>query len=157
MQRHLDVKVFLENFGLKVVEYPDETPTVETAAAAVGCSPAEIAKSVLLLVGGRPLVVVAAGDRKVNSSLLKKAAGFSGKVRLPSAEQVEQLTGYPAGGVCPFLLPEGIPVFLDLSLERFSVVYPAAGTRHSAVPVPAHHLEELTGGNWVNVTVPLNN
>lgn len=155
MRQHADVATFLKKHGLQAIEYPEETPTVESAAAAIGCSQAEIAKSVLLLVGETPLVVVAAGDRKVNSSLLKRAAGLSGRVRLPGSDQVAQLTGYPAGGVCPFLLPETIPVLLDLSLKRFPSVYPAAGTRHSAVSVPVQSLQSLTGGLWAEVTAPL--
>ena len=149
------VKSFLAQHGLEVLEFEVPTPTVETAAAAVGCDPAEIAKSILLLIGKSPLLVVACGDRKVNSSLLKKAAGLSGKVTMPTPEQVLQLTGYPPGGVCPFLMPDELPVLLDLSLQRFPTIYPAGGNRFSAVPIDYQNLQQLTSGREVDVTLPL--
>jgi len=150
-----EVSSYLKRQGHEVLCYPEETPTVQAAAAAVGCRPAEIAKSVLLMVGGQPVLVLACGDRKVNSSQLKKASGLSGKVRFPDAGQLLALVGYPAGGVCPFLLPEDLPLLLDDSLRRFATVYPAAGDRHSAVAIPVDALVELTGGRWAEVTVPL--
>jgi len=147
-------RFLLEN-GLEVLEYAAETPTVLAAAEQVGCSPAEIAKTVVLLVGGRPVAVAAAGDMKVSSSLLKQHLGRSGKVTLPQGGLVAELTGYPAGGVCPFLLPAELPLLLDRSLERFATIYPAAGSRNSAVPVPVERLAELTGGCWAEVCQPL--
>lgn len=140
---------------MDVLEFDAETPTAGTAAAAVGCSPAEIAKSILFLVGGRPVMVVTSGDMKVNSSRLKKAAGLSGKVRLPEAEDVLEHTGYAPGGVCPFLLPNELPVFLDVSLQRFATVYPAAGNNYSAVPVTFPVLQNLTGGTVAEICTPL--
>lgn len=150
-----EVKTYLAGHGIRVLEFEEPTPTAETAAMAVGCRAAEIAKSVLLLVGGAPLLVVTCGDMKVNSSRLKQAAGRSGKVRLPQAEEVIAHTGYAPGGVCPFLLPPGLPVFVDASLRRFERVYAAAGNDHSAVPVSAAQLLKLTGGTAVEVCGPL--
>jgi len=146
---------FLRERGLEVLEYAVETPTVLAAAEQVGCGPAEIAKTVVLLVGGQPVAVAAAGDMKVSSSLLKRQIGRSGKVSLPAADQVEALTGYPAGGVCPFLLPPELMLLLDRSLQRFATVYPAAGSRNSTVPVTVARLAELTGGRWAEVCLPL--
>ncbi len=146
-----DVERYLAPRGLQVLRFAAPTPTVETAAAAVGCTPAEIAKSMLLLVGGRPLLVVAGGDAKVKSSKLKQAAGLSGKVIFPGPEEVLRHTGYVPGGVCPFLLPGELPVLLDLSLRRFARVYPAAGDDHSAVAISDGQLAELTGGRFVEV------
>lgn len=150
-----EVKNYLAGHRIEVWEYRQPTPTCETAAAAVGCTPAEIAKTLLFLVGGQPAVVVTCGDMKVKSSLLKKAAGLSGKVKLPQAEDVLQHTGYAPGGVCPFLLSAELPILLDTSMRRFPQVYAAAGNDYSAVPVTFSQLEALTGGVAVDVCSPL--
>ena len=147
----VEVKSYLAQRQIEVWEYQQPTPTAATAATAVGCTVAEIAKTLLFLVGGRSIVVVTCGDMKVKSSRLKQAAELSGKVKLPQAAEVLQLTGYAPGGVCPFLLPEALPVLLDSSLQRFSLVYAAAGNDFSAVPVTAAQLQTLTGGRWVDV------
>jgi len=149
-----EVKSYLAEHQIEVWEYQQPTPTCETAAAAVGCTPAEIAKTLLFLVGGQPAVVVTCGDMKVKSSLLKKAAGLTGKVKLPQAEQVLQHTGYAPGGVCPFLLSTELPILLDSSMQRFPQVYAAAGNDYSAVPITFPQLEELTGGRPVEVCEP---
>lgn len=146
-----DVKEYLTRYDIEVREYEQPTPTCETAAAAVGCTPAEIAKTLLFLVGGAPIAVVTCGDMKVKSSPLKKAAGLSGKVKLPQADEVVQQTGYAPGGVCPFLLPGELPVLLDRSMERFDCVYAAAGNDFSAVPITFEQLETLTGGTPAEV------
>lgn len=146
-----DVKEYLKQHDIQVNEYEQPTPTCETAAAAVGCTPAEIAKTLLFLVGGNPVAVVTCGDTKVKSSPLKKAAGFSGKVKLPQADEVMEQTGYAPGGVCPFLLPEKLPVLLDRSMQRFDCVYAAAGNDYSAVPVTFAQLQNLTGGTPAEV------
>lgn len=148
------VKQFLSAQGVEVLEFEEPTPTSETAARAVGCSPAEIAKTILFLVGGRPVAVVTSGDMKVKSSLLKRASGLSGKVKLPQADEVIQITGYAPGGVCPFLLPPGLPLLVDCSLRRFQRIYPAAGSDHSAVPLTFERLLELTGGHEAEVCDP---
>ena len=149
-----EVKSYLAEHQVEVWEYRQPTPTCETAAAAVGCTPAEIAKTLLFLVGGKPAVVVTCGDMKVKSSLLKKAAGLSGKVKLPQADEVLQHTGYAPGGVCPFLLAPDLPVLLDVSMQRFEKVYAAAGNDYSAVPVTFDQLEALTGGQPAAVCGP---
>lgn len=150
-----EVKKYLGAHNIDVWEYQQPTPTAAAAAAAVGCSVAEIAKTILFLVGGQAVAVVTCGDMKVKSSRLKQAAGLAGKVKLPQAEQVEQLTGYAPGGVCPFLLPTELPVLLDVSLLRFPQVYAAAGNDFSAVPVTYLQLLELTAGRPVDVCAPL--
>ena len=141
-----DVKAYLQGHQIEVWEYQQPTPTCATAAAAVGCTAAEIAKTLLFLVGGKPVAVVTCGDTKVKSSLLKKASGLTGKVKLPQAEEVLHYTGYAPGGVCPFLLSAELPVLLDVSLQRFPLVYAAAGNDYSAVPVTFAQLVDLTGG-----------
>ena len=150
-----DVKAHLAQQGVEVREFTEPTPTSETAARAVGCSVGEIAKTVLFIVGGVPVAVVTSGDHKVMGSKLKKATGLTGKVRLPSAEEVIAHTGYAPGGVCPFLLPAELRVVVDSSLRRFATVYPAAGNDHSAVPLTVSRLLELAGADEVDSCAPL--
>lgn len=150
-----EVKRYLAGRGVEVWEFEEETPTAEAAARAVGCSAGEIAKTVLFVVGAEPVAVVTAGDVKVRGSRLKQALGLAGKVRLPSAEEVEHHTGYSPGGVCPFLLPAALRIAVDSSMRRFPRVYAAAGNDHSAVPVTVDRLLELTGGAEVDVCEPL--
>jgi prolyl-tRNA editing enzyme YbaK/EbsC (Cys-tRNA(Pro) deacylase) len=150
-----EVKEHLLAHGLTVLEFDDGTPTAETAARAVGCSVGEIAKTILFIVGKEPVAVVTSGDVKVKGSRLKQAAGLSGKVRLPSGEEVAQHTGYAPGGVCPFLLPQGLRILVDSSLRRFPVIYPAAGNDHSAVPISVDRLLEVAGGAEVDACEPL--
>ena len=146
-----DVKRFLSQRGIEVWEFEEPTPNSEAAARAVGCTVGEIAKSILFIVGNNPVVVVTSGDVKVKGSRLKQATGLVGKARLPSAEEVVQYTGYVPGGVCPFLLPEGLRVVVDSSMRRFMRVYAAAGNDHSAVPVTVDQLLEITAGSEVEV------
>ena len=149
------VEAWLKTKDVTVLRFAEATPTSATAAAAIGCTPAEIAKSILFIVGGAPALVVTSGDMKVRSGQLKQALGRSGKVRLPAGDEVRDLTGYLPGGVCPFLLPQELTVVVDRSLQRFATVYPAAGDDHSGVPVTPEQLRELCGGQWVEVCQPL--
>lgn len=137
------------------MRFASPTPDAPSAAAAVGCPVAQIAKSVLLLVAGEPVLVVTSGDQKVNSSLLKQHLGRSGRVVTPDPETVLASTGYPAGAVSPFLLPEGLRVLVDASLFRFEICYPAAGDAASAVPVPPELLRACCKGEDASVCVPL--
>jgi len=146
-----DVKQYLRERGIEVWEFEEPTPTSETAARAVGCSVGEIAKTILFIIGGTPVVVVTSGDVRVKGSKLKQAVGVTGKARLPEAEEVAAHTGYAPGGVCPFLLPVGLKVVVDRSMRRFPRVYAAAGNEHSAVPITVEQLLEITGGVEVAV------
>lgn len=146
-----DVKRFLSERGIEVWEYAEPTPSSETAAKAVGCSVAEIAKTILFIVGENPVVVVTSGDLRIKASRLKQITGLKGKARLPEAEEVIRHTGFAPGGVCPFLLPEGLRVLVDASMRRFPRVYAAAGNDHSAVPITVDRLLEITGGEEVAV------
>ncbi len=141
-----DVKSFLDNRGIVVLEFVEPTPNSETAAKAVGCSVGEIAQSILFIIGNKPVVVVTSGDVRVKTSKLKQTLGLTGRARLPEASEVLHHTGYAPGGVCPFLLPAGLQVLIDGSMRRFPVVYAAAGNKHSAVPVTVDQLLEITGG-----------
>ncbi len=146
-----ELKKYLADHNIEVWEYVEPTATAAAAALAVGCTVAEIAKTMLFLVGGNPVIVVTCGDMKVKSSRLKQAFGLSGKVKLPQTEEVLDCTGYAPGGVCPFLLPPELPLLLDISLQRFPVVYTAAGNNHSAVPITIAQLEQLTGGGLADL------
>ncbi|NOQ42084.1 MAG: YbaK/EbsC family protein [Desulfuromusa sp.] len=150
-----ELKKYLASHNIEVWEYAEPTATAVAAATAVGCTVAEIAKTLLFLIGGNPVVVVTCGDMKVKSSRMKQAFGLSGKVKLPQADEVLNHTGYVPGGVCPFLLPPELPLLLDASLQRFSVIYAAAGNNHSAVPVTVAQLEQLTAGGLADLCDPI--
>lgn len=140
--------MYLKQFSdqIEIFEFEESTHTVELAARAVGVEAGQIAKSVLFAVNGSMVMVVTSGDVKVSQGKLKKHLGVSGKVRLPDAEIIEEITGFPPGGVCPFALRQPVPVLIDVSMKRFPVVYIAAGTPHSAVPVTVEQLLAITGG-----------
>ncbi|MBN2427296.1 MAG: YbaK/EbsC family protein [Deltaproteobacteria bacterium] len=150
-----EIKSYLSTKKIEVWEFEEPTPTSQSAAQAVGCSVAEIAKTILFLIGKTPVLVVSCGDVKVNTSKLKQAAQLTGKVRLPGPDDVQHHTGYLPGGVCPFLLPSGKKILLDSSMRRFPLVYAAAGNAHSAVPITFAQLQEITGGTEVDVCQPL--
>lgn len=146
------VREYLAGMGLKALEFDVSSATVELAAVAVGCEPQRIAKTMSFLVDDAPVLIVLAGDAKVNNTKFK--AAFHQKAKMLGHEQVAELTGFPVGGVCPFLAPEGVKVYLDESLRRFETVFPAAGTPNSAVEVTLPQLEEAShAAGWVDVSV----
>lgn len=130
--------------GLKVIELAEDTSTAELAARALGVGVGQIAKSLLFKARDGYIMVVAAGDVRMDAKELKKTAGS--KVRMANAEEVLAVTGYPVGGVCPFALPRPVPVYLDESLKRYDVVYAAAGTPNSALPITFDQLRKITRG-----------
>lgn len=133
-----------------ILEFPVSSATVELAAQAVGVIPARIAKTLSFLVNDGCVLIVAAGDAKIDNSKYK--AQFHTKAKMIGHDEVEPLIGHGVGGVCPFGVNEGVPVWLDESLRRFDIVYPAAGTANSAVKL---HLDELERASqargWVDV------
>ena len=145
------VREYLTGMGLKALEFDVSSATVELAAVAVGCEPQRIAKTMSFLVDGAPVLIVLAGDAKVNNTKFK--AVFHQKAKMLGHEQVAELTGFPVGGVCPFVAPEGVKIYLDESLRRFDTVFPAAGTRNSAVEVTLPQLEAAShAAGWVDVS-----
>lgn len=148
------VKEYFAGVGMsdRVLEFANSSATVELAAEQVGCEPARIAKT-LSFIGGTEdgcLLVVAAGDARVDNKRFREEFGL--KPRMLPADQVESLTGHAVGGVCPFATAEGASVFLDRSLQRFEIVYPAAGSSNSAVRLTLPELEQHTGFvRWVDV------
>ena len=145
------VREVLDTHGLDLLEFESgSTPTAATAAGRIGVEVGRIAKSILMKgKDGRLRMFVLAGDKRVNSSLVRKATGF--KHSMSSAEETFEKTGYRPGGVCPFAL-EDIEIFLDVSLKKYDRVYPAAGTDATGVPITCDKLEEITGARWVDVT-----
>lgn len=137
-----------------ILEFEESSATVELAAAKVGTEPARIAKTLGFYDPDAPeraVLVVAAGDAKVNGGAFKRQ--FGGKPRMLRGEDVLALTGHPIGGVCPFANPAGTRVFLDESLRRFETVYPAAGTSASAVRITVAEFERLSDAQgWVDVS-----
>ena len=139
--------------GLTALEFePGSTPTAETAAERIGVPVGQIAKSMLFKgKDGNYRLVIAAGDKRINSGLLKKATGC--KHRMATHDETFAATGFRPGGVCPFGLGgSGIAILLDISLDQYALIYPAAGTDATGVPMTAAKLLEVTGGAKVQVT-----
>ena len=124
--------------------------TVELAAVAVGTEPARIAKSLTFKVEDAPVMVVCAGDAKVANGKFK--AFFHTKAKMLTSDEVSELIGHEVGGVCPFGIKEGVKVYLDESLKRFDIIYPACGSDNSAVILTIPELEETSNFvEWIDV------
>lgn len=132
----------------RIREFRVSTATVGLAAQAVGCAPARIAKTLSFAVGGGCALIVCAGDARIDNPKFK--ARFHEKARMLPHERVQEITGHPVGGVCPFAAG-GASVYLDESLRRFDVVYPAAGGANTAVRLTPEELARATGGQWIDV------
>ncbi len=145
------VRPFLAVFGREgdIREFSVSSATVELAAQALGVDGARIAKTLSFADGEGCLVVVAAGDTKIDNAKFKQTFGF--KASMLPVDRVAELTGHTVGGVCPFALPATVRVFLDNSLRRFATVFPAAGSANSAIELTCDELEEYSGGVWVDV------
>lgn len=146
------VRAYLEPFGLadRVRELPVSSATVDLAAAAIGTEPARIAKTISLRLKDGCLLLLAAGDARIDNARFK--AEFHTKAAMLPASEVEAATGHPVGGVCPFANPAGVRVVCDESLRRFDVVYPAAGTPSSAVRLSCEELFTASRAEkWVDV------
>ena len=146
------VKDYFKQYGMdgRILEFDVSSATVELAAQAVGCEPARIAKTLSFLLPEGPVLILAAGDARIDNSKYK--AQFHTKAKMIPHDQVEELIGHGVGGVCPFGVKEGVPVWLDESLRRFDLVYPAAGTSNSAVKLTLAELEQASQAlGWVDV------
>ena len=146
------VKNYFDEFGMgdRCVLQEHTSDTVEHAAQAIGCIPAQIAKTMSFLVEGAPVMIVMAGDAKVHNSKYK--AFFHQKAAMIPWDQVETLTGHMPGGVCPFARNEGIKVYLDVSMKRFDVVYAAAGAPNGTIGLSIEELEKYSGfEQWVDI------
>jgi prolyl-tRNA editing enzyme YbaK/EbsC (Cys-tRNA(Pro) deacylase) len=134
---------------LPLIEVAESTATVETAARALGVEPGRIAKTLAVRVGGTVFLLVARGDARLDNRKCKDA--FGARPRMLGAEETLALTGHPVGGVCPFGLATEVPVYCDVSLEAFDLVYPAAGSLNSSVEVAPRRLFELVGERRVDL------
>ena len=147
-----DVRAYLAGFGLadKVLELPASSATVELAARALGTEEARIAKTLSFDAKGKTILVVTAGDCKIDNR--KYRAEFGCKASMLHREEVEERTGFAPGGVCPFAAKEGVEVFLDKSLERFPTVFPACGSGNSAIELAPEELARIVpGSRWIDV------
>ncbi len=137
-------------FEGKIMEFEISSATVELAAIAVGCEGARIAKTLSFMVGEAPILIVAAGDAKIDNPKYK--AQFKTKAKMLSRDSAEQLIGHGVGGVCPFGINEGVAVYLDSSLKRFETVFPACGSSNSAIELSISQLESLSKfREWIDV------
>jgi prolyl-tRNA editing enzyme YbaK/EbsC (Cys-tRNA(Pro) deacylase) len=134
---------------LRVIEVQESTATVDEAARALGVEPARIAKTLAIRVGERVVLVVARGDARLDNA--KSKAAFAARPRMLGAEETLALTGHRVGGVCPFGLATPLPVYCDVTLKGFDLVYPAAGSLNSSVEVAPERLAELVSRGWVDV------
>ncbi len=146
------VKAYFKGYGLegRIQEFDVSSATVELAAGALHCEPQRIAKTLSFLVNGRAVLVVAAGDARIDNPKYK--AQFGAKAKMLSPGQVEGLVGHAVGGVCPFAVKDGAKVYLDVSLKRFETVFPACGSSNSAIELSIPELEQYSGFlEWVDV------
>ncbi|MEJ8473835.1 YbaK/EbsC family protein [Roseibium algae] len=134
---------------LTVLETDGSSATVELAAAAHGVAPAQIAKTLSFRLKEDVFLVVACGDARLDNK--KAKAAFGGKVKMLGRDEVEDITGHPVGGVCPFGLAQPLKIYLDESLKAFDEVIPAAGAVNAAVRISPTRMAEITAGTWVNV------
>lgn len=147
-----NVKRYFDEKGLgeRVKNLTHVSGTVEQAAEAVGCEPKQIAKTMSFLLGDKPILIVTSGDAKVDNRKYKNT--FHQKAKMIPQDEVEGYIGHAPGGVCPFVIKPEVRVYLDVSLKRFDVVYPAGGNAHSAVELTVAELEQYSGSvQWVDV------
>lgn len=146
------VRPYLEERGMadRIKEFDVSSATVELAAAALGCEGKRIAKTLSFMVNGKAILIVAAGDAKVDNAKYK--AFFGAKAKMLTPDEAVELVGHAVGGVCPFAVNEGVKVYLDISLRRFETVYPAAGSSNSAVRLTPDELAALCpDAKWVDL------
>lgn len=146
------VKAYFQQQGIgdRIREFSVSSATVDLAAQALSCEPCRIAKTLSFLLEDRAILVVAAGDARVDNGRYK--AQFGAKAKMLSPDQVESMIGHRVGGVCPFAVKDGVEVYLDASLKRFETVFPACGSSNSAIELTVAELERYSGFTaWVDV------
>ena len=147
------VREYFKGYGIedKILEFDVSSATVELAAQAVGTEPARIAKTMSFMVGEQPVLILLAGDVKIDNPKYK--AEFHTKAKMISFDDVETVIGHGVGGVCPFGINDGITVYLDESLKRFETVFPAAGSSNSAIELTIPELEKYSNfEKWIDVS-----
>ena len=146
------VRAYFKTWGIedRIREFDVSSATVALAAQAVGCEEARIAKTLSFMVDGAPILIVAAGDAKVDNPKYKHQ--FATKAKMLTAAEAAELVGHAVGGVCPFAFNPGVKVYLDESLKRFETVFPACGSSNSAIELTIPELERYSGYTaWVDV------
>ena len=146
------VKEYFSKHGIvdRVREFDVSSATVELAAQALGCEPCRIAKTLSFLVNGHAVLIVTAGDAKIDNPKYK--AQFGSKAKMLTPDEVETMVGHAIGGVCPFGVNKGVTVYLDESLKRFTTVFPACGSSNSAIELSIDELEKYSGFvSWIDV------
>ena len=146
------VRAYFRSVGMeeRIMEFPVSSATVELAAQALGCEPCRIAKTLSFSVNGSPILIVTAGDTKIDNAKYKAHCGV--KAKMLSPDDALTLIGHAVGGVCPFAINEGVGVYLDESMKRFPTVFPACGSSNSAIEMTMEDLERHSGySTWVDV------
>ena len=146
------VKEYFKKYNMesKIIELPTSSATVKEAAESLGTEEALIAKTLSFIVEDKPILIVAAGDAKIDNSKYK--GYFHTKAKMIPYEEVNNLIGHNPGGVCPFAINEGVTVYLDESLKRFEHVYPACGSSNSAIKLTIQELEKYSNyTTWIDV------
>ena len=146
------VKEYFKKYGMedRIQEFPVSSATVELDAEALHCQPCRIAKTLSFMVDGKPILIVAAGDTKIDNQKYK--AQFSTKAKMLTPDEAVELIGHSVGGVCPFAINQGVSVYLDDSLKRFDTVFPACGSSNSAIELTVDELEKYAPyTSWVDV------
>lgn len=145
------VKRFFVEKGLEdpVIELPGSGATVDEAAETLGVDPARIAKTLAFRIKDRDVLIVMRGNARIDNKKFKQF--FAVKAKLLEQNEVEEITGHPVGGVCPFGLKNKLEVYLDITVKEYDYVYPAAGSRTTALKIHPYKMQELTGAEWIDV------
>ena len=146
------VKEYFKQFNMedKVMEFPVSSATVELAAKALNTEGCRIAKTLSFSVNDSPILIVTAGDAKIDNKKYK--AFFGAKAKMLSFDEVEEKIGHAVGGVCPFAINEGVTVYLDECIKRFETVFPACGSSNSAIKLTPEELEKYSNfKQWIDV------
>lgn len=146
------VKKYFSQYGMdsRILEFDVSSATVDLAAAALNCEPGRIAKTLSFMVQDAPILIVSAGNVKIDNAKYK--AFFGKKAKMLTSDQVTELIGHAVGGVCPFAIKEGVTVYLDDSLKKYETVFPACGSSNSAIELTIEEMEKYSGyKEWVDV------
>lgn len=146
------VKKYFSQYGMdsRILEFDGSSATVDLAAAALNCESGRIAKTLSFMVQDKPILIVSAGDVKIDNAKYK--AFFGKKAKMLTADQVMELVGHAVGGVCPFAIKDGVTVYLDASLKKYETVFPACGSSNSAIELTIEEMEKYSGyKEWVDV------
>lgn len=146
------VKEYFKQYGIddRIMEFKESSATVELAAKAAGCEPKRIAKTLSFILCEKPILIVTAGDAKIDNKKFKTF--FKAKAKMINPTEVKSLIGHDIGGVCPFAIKDGVDVYLDCSLKRFETVFPACGSSNSAIELTIPELEKYSNfKEWIDV------